>query len=256
MSAIQNWSQSYGQLILARADRAARQACRSENKFQRSAISAAAQLHVARDILRESDETNRPAYRSICSSLPPSFMIAVSLCALHHTPGGLAVSAGRCRRQSKSFYTRGRPGWLLPAAPGCSRLLSPRGARAGPPLQGLPPSHTRPPRSTADHRDAASSAIFARIHAAGNSCQPSPGHGPGLSYLATKLHRLSATTSRNLYVASARQVPRTVGEIASRPSRPSRPGTASWIQSGCGGSFPVSLRACQVPPAWVTTSPR
>ena len=43
------------------------------------------------------------------------------------------------------------------------------GHNAGPPLQGLPPSHTRPPRSTADHRDAASSAIFARIHAAGNS---------------------------------------------------------------------------------------
>src|SRR6266436_1359613 len=35
---------------------------------------------------------------------------------------------------------------------------------AGPPLQGLPPSHTRPPRSTAGHRDAACSAIFARIH--------------------------------------------------------------------------------------------
>ena len=30
-------------------------------------------------------------------------------------------------------------------------------------------SHTRPPRSTADPRDAASSAIYARIHAAGNS---------------------------------------------------------------------------------------
>ena len=45
---------------------------------------------------------------------------------------------------------------------------------AGPPLQGLPPSHTRPPRSTAGHRDAASSAIFARIHAAANSiCQRS-----------------------------------------------------------------------------------
>ena len=38
-----------------------------------------------------------------------------------------------------------------------------------PDLQGLPPSHTRPPRSTADHRDAASSAIFARIYAAGNN---------------------------------------------------------------------------------------
>src|SRR6266700_3972986 len=31
------------------------------------------------------------------------------------------------------------------------------------------PAHTRPPRSTAGHRDAASSAIFARIHAAGNN---------------------------------------------------------------------------------------
>ena len=41
-----------------------------------------------------------------------------------------------------------------------------------PDLQGLPPSHTRPPRSTADHRDAASSAIFARIHAAGNRRRP------------------------------------------------------------------------------------
>ena len=38
-----------------------------------------------------------------------------------------------------------------------------------PDLQGLPPSHTRPPRSTAERRDAASSAIFARIYAAGNT---------------------------------------------------------------------------------------
>src|SRR5438132_10042863 len=51
----------------------------------------------------------------------------------------------------------------------CQGRQSPKAGAAGPPLQGLPPSHTRPPRSTVGHRDAASSAIFARIHAAGNN---------------------------------------------------------------------------------------
>ena len=51
----------------------------------------------------------------------------------------------------------------------CQGRQPPEAGAAGPPLQGLPPSHTtRRPRSTADPRDAASSAIYARIHAAGN----------------------------------------------------------------------------------------
>jgi hypothetical protein len=50
----------------------------------------------------------------------------------------------------------------------CQGRQPPKAGAAGPPLQGLPPSHTRPPRSTADHREAASSAIYARIHAAAN----------------------------------------------------------------------------------------
>jgi hypothetical protein len=50
----------------------------------------------------------------------------------------------------------------------CQGLQPPKAGAAGPPLQGLSPSHTRPLRSTASDLEAAFSAIYARIHAAAN----------------------------------------------------------------------------------------
>ena len=71
------------------------------------------------------------------------------------------ISAAPCSR------TLGGKRWLGDKP--CQGRQPPEAGAAGPPLQGLPPSHTRLPRSTADPRDAASSAIYARIHAAGNT---------------------------------------------------------------------------------------
>src|SRR6266478_1472455 len=70
------------------------------------------------------------------------------------------TSAAPCRR------TLGGKRWL--GGKPCQGRQPPEAGAVGPPLQGLPLSHTRPPSSTADHREATFSAIFARVHAAGN----------------------------------------------------------------------------------------
>jgi hypothetical protein len=73
-------------------------------------------------------------------------------------PGG---SATPCRRTlGGKRRLGGRP---------CQGRQPPEAGAVGPPLQGLPPSHTRPPRSRADRHDPTFSANYARIHAAGNN---------------------------------------------------------------------------------------
>jgi hypothetical protein len=53
----------------------------------------------------------------------------------------------------------------------CQGRQPPKAGAEGPPLQGMPPSHTRPPRSMAAHCEGASCAIFMRIYAAGNKAE-------------------------------------------------------------------------------------
>src|SRR5207302_11233984 len=83
------------------------------------------------------------------------------------------TSAAPCRR------TLGGKRWL--GGKPCQGRQPPEAGGVGPPFQGLPLSHTRPPSSTADPREAIFSAIFSRVSAAGNKPFPYGGWPfPGL----------------------------------------------------------------------------
>jgi predicted phage terminase large subunit-like protein len=69
-------------------------------------------------------------------------------------------TAATCRRPLGGNRCRGNKP--------CQGRQPPEAGAVGPPLQGMLPRHTRPPRSTADPCDRTFSGIFARIHAAVN----------------------------------------------------------------------------------------
>src|SRR5215831_4313810 len=73
-------------------------------------------------------------------------------------------------------------------------------------------------------------------------CQLGPGHGPGLSFNATKLEPFSMTTSKRSYVAFASYVPRMVRLRPEGPTMVS-PDAARQTQSFAPGVHAVSFVA-------------